>query len=175
MRVRALCLALTIGCLLTGAAYADWVMDSVLQGDLGSLDLHTAVTFDSITGIYTYTYELTATNVIAPVHHFDVGNPNQLKFFDAQNVGATQPFDDPVYQSWLTSVLWSYGEIKPGGSATFSYQSYYPAEVGSVSAMDFGTRAIGETYVMVPEPITAGGFGLLLLGLVGAYRRRTSS
>jgi hypothetical protein len=178
LKVRALLLALAIGCVLTGGAYADWVaeMNSVLSGGLGNLDLHTLVTVDKMTGTYTYTYDLTATDVIAPVHHFDVGNPNQLAFFNAQNTGADKPFEDPVYQNWLTSVLWSYGEIVPTGTATFSYQSYYGPMVGWATALDLGTRAIGETYVMmVPEPASAGSMALLLLGLAGVYRYRRSS
>src|SRR4030065_662758 len=95
--------------MLTGSAYADWVLDSVLTGALGDLDLHTVVHFDGLK--YIYTYELTATDINAPVHHFDVGNPNQLPFSNAQNVGADQPYDNPSYQPWLTSVLWSYGEL----------------------------------------------------------------
>lgn len=172
MRIRTLVLALAIVGLVMGAANADWVMDSVLSGGLGSLDLHTVVTFDG--SMYTYTYDLTATQVNAPVHHFDVGNPNQLPFANAMNTGADQIFDDPTYQTWLTSVLWSYGEILPGNSATFSYTSEFGPMVGDVTAADTGLRAIGLTYVMVPEPTTIGGFGLLLLGLAGAYRKRTS-
>jgi hypothetical protein len=174
LKVRVLFLALTVGCLLAGAAYGDWVMDSVLSGDLGILDLHTVVTLDGGTGIYTYIYELTATDVHSPVHHFDVGNPNQLEFFDAMNVGADQPFVDPVYEDWLTSVLWSYGEILPGNTATFTYESYYGPIEGDVSALNLGTRAIGRTYVMVPEPVTAGSMAFLFMGLAGLYRWKRS-
>jgi hypothetical protein len=176
LKVRALLLALVIGCVLASGVHAEWVMNSVLSGDLGNLDLHTVVTYDDITGIYTYVYDLTATDVTTSVHHFDVGNPNQLEFSNAQNVGADQPFENPVWVDWNTSVLWSYGQIVPTGSATFSYESYYWPTVGMVTALDLGTRAIGETYVMtVPEPVTVSGVAFLTLGLAGLYRLRRRS
>jgi hypothetical protein len=173
LRIRPLGLMLVlVGLAAMGSANAAWVMDSVLTGGLGSLDLHSTVDYDG--SIYTYTYVLTATDVISPVHHFDVGNPDQLEFADATNTGALYDFDNPVYQDWLTSVLWSYGEIVPTGTATFSYTSVYAPTEGDVTATDTGNRAMGRTYVMmVPEPTTIGGLGVLLLGLAGAFRRRT--
>jgi hypothetical protein len=162
-----------VGLAVMGSANAAWDMHSVLTGGLGTLDLHSTVIFDG--SIYTYTYVLTASDVVSPVHHFDVGNPNQLEFADAANTGALYAFDNPVYESWLTSVLWSYGEIEPNYTAAFSYTSVYAPVEGDVSATDTGNRAEGKTYVMstVPEPTTIGGLGVLLLGMAGAFRRRT--
>jgi hypothetical protein len=147
-------------------------MDSVLGGSLGSLDMHTVVTFDGT--LYTYTYELTASSVVNPVHLVDVGNPIKLKYTDSSNSFASHVFYNPTYKPFLTSVSWSNGELKFGETATFTYQSIWaPTEVHT-SVSGGGLSSDGVTLGMVPEPASY----LSLLGALAPLvllRRRTKA
>jgi hypothetical protein len=169
-RVTAL-VAFATSLLAVGAVSADWLMDSVLEGELGSLDLHCVVSLDS--GVYTYTYELTATAVVNPVHLFDVGNPNQLVFTDAVNWGTSHSFTDPTYKDFLTSVAWTNGELKFGETGTFVYETVYaPMEVFT-SVSGGGISSDGVTLgMMIPEPGMLSLVGLCALGALGLIRRR---
>jgi hypothetical protein len=163
-------LVVVLGLMAVGAVSADWVMDSVLSGQLGTIDVHALVTFDG--SIYTYTYEVTATGVVNPVHLFDVGNPNQLTYTAATNTGATHVFVDPTYKPFLTSVAWSNGELKFGETATFAYESEWaPTEVHT-AVSGGGLSSDGLTLGMVPEPTSVSLFGLCALGALGLIQRR---
>jgi hypothetical protein len=153
-----------------GAVSADWVLGSVLEGELGSLDLGCVVTLDS--GVYTYTYELTATAVVNPVHLFDVGNPKRLEFTDATNVGGSHSFQNPVFLDYLTSVAWANGELKFGETGTFVYKSVWGPREVFTSVSGGGISSDGVTLGMVPEPGMLSLVGLCALGALGLIRRR---
>jgi hypothetical protein len=166
---------IAIASFLLGAAAvsADWVvdsMDSVLGGPLGSLDLHCVVTTDG--SLFTYTYDLTATAVVNPVHLFDVGNPYRLVFGSATNAGASHSFKDPTYKDYLTSVAWANGQLKFGETGTFVYlTAYQPMEVHT-SVSGGGISSDGITLGMVPEPGSLSLVGLCFLAGLGYIRRR---
>jgi MYXO-CTERM domain-containing protein len=143
-------------------------MHSELTGDLGSLDLWAEVTFQRGVGSYFYSYELTAVGTNSAVHHIDLGNPNALYFWDAFNDGI---FADPVYQPYLTSMIWGEGDLAPGEAVRFGFYSDYPPAKVSISAFNRGQRSMGATLGMVPEP-TLGFAAVLGLGAIWLRRRR---
>jgi hypothetical protein len=143
----------------------------VLDGELGSLDLHCVVTYDGM--LYTYLYELTATAVVNPVHLFDVGNPQQLEFDNAANSGASHDFTNPTYLGYLTSVAWTKGELKFGETAEFTYTSEYSPTVVFTSVSGGGMSSDDQTLgMLIPEPTGLSLVGLCALGALGYIRRR---
>jgi hypothetical protein len=154
------------GFLLGGASADGWVLDSVLTGDLGTLDLRAVVTYDA--GVYDYMYELTATQVFAPVSHIDVGNPYVLYYWDAYN---TDGFNNPVFEDFLTSIIWTEGLVNNGEVVIFGYKSEWRPTKVPISAFDEGMRAEGITLGMVPEPSWAFAI-LLAVAPLARFRRR---
>jgi hypothetical protein len=164
----ALALAMGLAVLGGAAVSADWVMNSVLQGDLGRLDLHAVVTYEWETATYAYLYELTATDTVSPVHYLDLGNPYALYFWGAFNDGG---FADPTYQPYLTSMIWGEGDMQTGEVLLFGFASMFPPTEVSISALDRGQRSIGSTLGMVPEP-ALGFVSAAVVGALSLWRRR---
>lgn len=165
-------LALGAVAVFAGPGAASWDMHSELTGTIGTLDLYVLVEYDN--GEYIYTYELTATDINSSVHAFDVGNPDQLPFYDADNWGADYDFQNPEYHDYLTSLTWAYGELSQGNSAWFTFKSRYGPDVVATSVLDTGRRAEGLTLGMViPEPGLTGLVGLAAMGLAAIRMRRT--
>jgi hypothetical protein len=165
-------LVLVLAFLVVGAVNADWTMDSVLTGQLGTVGVHAVVTQTGST--YLYNYDVTATSVSTAVSLFDVGNVEQLDFTNATNVGATHAFTNPTYLPFLTSVTWVDGELDNTKTATFSYKSDYAPIQVETSVSGAGLSANGSTLGMtsVPEPSTVSLFGMGALGVLGLIRRR---
>jgi hypothetical protein len=162
-----------IAALAAGAAADSWILDSVLSGDLGTLDLRTEVSFDG--QIYHYEYELTATAVVSPINVFGVMNPCGRSFGGPGNEGAYIDFVNPIPDPHSDYVGWHHGVLFSGGTALFYYESAYgpgrvAAKVGGAGRS--GPAARGDALGMVPEPGLVSLVGLACLGLVGWRRAR---
>ncbi len=149
-------------------------LDSTLTGSLGVLDLATDVTFDG--SIWTYTYTLTFTTPSGSnyVHSFAVDNIGQYPFTNASNTGN---FTNPTYDPNAWSVDWILGNMTPGQTVVFSYQSQHAPDVITVwaTAGNSGTYASGMTLGMgaeIPEPGTILALGGMLAAAAGMWRRR---
>ena len=166
-----------VGLAVMGCANASWMMDTVLSGNLGIVNLHCTVS-DPVSGIYTYTYTLTATDLgLFPVSAIDIGNPQKLQFTNATNTGADESFSNPSYVPWLNSITGAYGELDEGHTATFKYTSAYKPTAVDVTVLGGGTStsgAGGKTLGMVPEPATVVAACAILApaGLLVRRRRK---
>jgi len=153
-----------------GAANAAQVatMGSWLNGDLGTLWLWSTV--DLTGGTYTYDYYLTASNVLAPVTTFSVGNPRKLAYANAWNDGL-YGFVSPVY-SGTSSIVWDSGSLPNTFTGHFSYTSVFPWMEVSAHVLDEGMGAGGKTLGMVPEPWTILSASALIAPAGLLFRRR---
>jgi hypothetical protein len=149
--------------LAAGAAADGWVLDSILSGDLGTLDLHTEVTFDG--QFYHYVYELTATSVVSPINAYTVMNPRGLGFLGPGNAGADIEFLDPEPGPDLVEIGWCNGVLYHGGTAAFYYDSVFGPGGVLTGADGGGLTATGVTLGMVPEPGMISLVGAAWLGL----------
>lgn len=158
------------------SASADWTKTSYLNGTLTTgypqgLKCDALVTF--LDGIYTYSYTLTYSGGLSPIHTYKVYNPNQSAFFSAiNNDGFTNPADGTANQ-----VSWINGTVQVGESFTFTYQSYYaPMEIDVYTvAIDTGKSATGKTLGMgavIPEPSSMAALLFGAVALVPFARRR---
>lgn len=170
-------IAIVVLLLVSGvSASADWTKTSYLNGTLTTgtpegLRCDALVTV--LDSVYTYSYTLTYTGGVAPIHTYYVLNPNASSFFGATNGdGFVNPLDSAIGQ-----VKWINGAIAVGQTCTFTYKSLYaPMDIDVYTvAVDTGTSAMGRTLGMgavIPEP---SSFAVLLVGaagLVPLMRRR---
>lgn len=173
-RLSRLALVATLAALASvGAASADWFLESDLIGELGTIHVEALVTDDG-GGWYTYLYDVTATDVVAPIHTVSVGNPEQVGFENAQNSGASVAFTDPFYQEFMTSVIWINGVLLPGETGRFSYESRFVPQEVDMSVLNAGHGADGVTLGMsaIPEPTAVPLVAGAALGWLGWFRFR---
>lgn len=144
-----------------------------LTGTLGTVDLDSTVTYDSGTGLWTYSYDMyNRTGNVDAIHVFVMANPALSPFEQAGNDSA---FVDPASSS-DPFLQWLGGSIELGAHGSFSYQSTAAPDIVNVDALviDGGTVASGQTLGMsaaIPEPSCLASLAGLL-GMTGFYLRR---
>jgi len=138
------------------------------------VDVNTTVTYDPVTAVYTYSYEIVN----------DQNSPDYVGIFDlfpavsVFNVSSPTGWDYMVAANWVEwySTWYTY-DIAPGNSLSgFSLQSYGPPgnityDAGAWGATYPDDYAFGNTVGPVPEPATLLLIGGGLAGLV-AFRRK---
>lgn len=166
--VAALLLAITVPALAVG-------MNTTLVGTIGQLDLQADATLTGTTWTYTYVLTYTQSTIGGIVKTFQVESPAQTAFFNAAN---TDGFTDPVFNPAAWSIDWLNGNLAPGQTVTFSYQSVYQPDIIPVFALavDSGQSAGGNTIGMgstIPEPGSLMALaGMLAAGAGSLIRRR---
>jgi hypothetical protein len=158
-----------LGC---GSAHAQghWASQGDVIGNLGTL--HVTATVDQVGTDYTYTYEVMATQIVAPVHTVSIGNPYHVEFTGADNWGASVDFTNPQYLRWMDSVIWVDGVQLNGETAYFTYTSKVEPMLVDVSILNGGHGATGTTLGMAPEPSLGFGLAGALFCALEVMRRR---
>lgn len=150
---------------------AGLTMDTVLQGDLGTLSLRAEATWDGSSWLYAYALNCDSIGS-KMVHVFTLDNPSLSEYYGAGN---DVQFENPA---WPESAFLEWRNVTQGlaegQSAIFSFRSLFePAETPVfVMVVNGGTAAWGETLGMsdrlpgqtevIPE---AGSLCLAAMGL----------
>lgn len=134
-----------------------------------TISLDASATFEN--SVWSYSYVIDTTNAKYNITGFSVADAPGYQFFDAWN---DKGFVDPVWTSTSDSVYWMGKSVAPGGVFNFGFKSAIGPDV-IVCTLHGGTpKAAGDTLSMVPEPMSIGALGSMLLGGLAAFRRRSN-
>jgi len=157
------------------SASADWTKTSYLTGNLvtGTQGLKCDALVTVLGNVYTYSYTLTFSAGVAPIHTYKVYNPQTSGFFGGTNTdGFTNPANGTAAQ-----IQWLNGTMAVGTSCVFTYQSYCaPQDIDVYTyAIDTGRSAYGRTLgmgAMIPEPSSLAALLFGAAGLLPLVTRR---